>query len=554
MGINKRNNIRFLIVIAALFLLFELSQLMLPAFHEEEALDASIASDIAEKLSFILSAPSIKNLISHFKYFPIMLTAYHGALQSYFIMPFYLFLGHSAFSMRIYAVFTGLAVIFAMYFVVKEFFDKKIAQLAVILLTLNFVFLEHIKFGIVYGSIMQFIMLLSLLFFLLWYRRKNYLYFYFSFFLLGAGLSIRAYFIWPILGLFLGSLIFRNKLRQRFFLERNNFRKLYPHFIVAVIFFGLGSFLLIAYNLSTNFETFRHINSNFLYTKIGEINNFNYLQNLYFRIRQFIVLLSGELEFGFMYFQYPKNYLYPLLFILCLIWLISTVIYGRFVKSNTFNNEKVLFFIILIMSMIIFSPFTVSVFRLSHLMILYPLPQILMAVAILSFLRYFKNKIARWLVITFCSLAVIWDLVLFTNMMGSLNKTGGKELYSDSMYNLADFLKSQNAPDIYTFNPRLAVSLSFLAGREIKLRKPTHAIIDLESRKKIIFTELAPVNLTKTNLFVSHATIDYPLIQDFYSFAEKNGQEIIKKKQFYGRLGEPTFVVYSVSTKNIFKP
>lgn len=111
---RRYNSAIFLVIITILFLIFELDQLKLPALEDEEVLDVSTALHVMKCLrSFSLHL----NLIKQFEYLPTILYIYHGALQSYFILPFLVCLGVNVFSIRIYEIFVGLLIIFGTYFV-----------------------------------------------------------------------------------------------------------------------------------------------------------------------------------------------------------------------------------------------------------------------------------------------------------------------------------------------------------------------------------------------------------------------------------------------------
>ena len=558
-----KNDFIFLSLIFIIFLVLQVNQLIIPAPNDEETIDAEITIRLLQKVSNYIEESQfgiINFLLDRFKFFiesgilpfETMAGFYHGALQSYLMLPFFICFDNHAISLRIYEVFVGLLIILATYFMTKEFFDRKTAYFATILLTLNFTFiLGTTKYGIAYGSITQVITLLSLLFFLRFYRKRNFMYLYLSFFLLGLGVSVRSYFLWVIVALLFESIIFRKELFKIFFLKYSKAYSLLLHFAIVIIFFCLGAFLIIYHNISSDFETVKYAIDHFKITPSG-VNNLYYFQNLFLRIKQFIFLLAGELEYAVQIHSYSRNYLFPFMFGICFLWLIYFCINTEFAKMPCIyiNKKKVLFFISLFLSIFVLSASTLSMLRRNHLMILYPLIQILIAIAIVSFIQFFKSKIVKTIFLTICSLAVIWDLVLFFEIRSDFIKTGGRGLYSDSIYQLADFLKIQSTLNIYTFNPGMKSILTVLTKNTKTINWTKISSLDMDRDTGIV--KLPPNAFDeKNNLYIFLISCYNPESCDnreytIFKSTIEGQSRIIKEKQFYDRRGMPTFVICRV--------
>ena len=116
----------------------------------------------------------------------------------------------------------------------------------------------------------------------------------------------------------------------------------------------------------------------------------------------------------------------------------------------------------------------------------------------------------------------------------------------DSIYSLADFLKSQSIAHIYTSNGILVMSLGFLTGKNVEFKKIPGTMVTGEVEKNSYYPELNASNFIDNVLFITDVRKDNQFLKDFISLAQKNGYYVVKERQFYNRSGFSTYAVYSL--------
>lgn len=552
-------NIIFIALVLILFAFSQIGQLTVPALHDEEGHDVAHTLAIMQVMSeYVTHYNSIYyglfKMIWENK-FVTMLTEYHGVLQAYIAIPFFIFINNGVIASRIYEIFIGMLIIVITFIFTKEYFDTNTAYVSTLLLLFNFSFVVHTtKYGIAYGAILQFIMFLALLLFLLFYKNNKFIYLFMGAFLLGAGLSIRSWFIWFIFGLFFAAfLVLRKEIYKLLCFQKTKIYKSILNLVTTVIFFCLGFILVIYYNITSDFEMIRYAIDKFAMTQ-SSYNNLKYFNNLAVAFNEFTLFLQGELENVFRMYNYGRNYVFPYLAGICMLFLIYTIFNRNLSNKLLLNRKKVSFLIAIFISMLFCMPTTLSMLRIDHLLLFYPLIQILMAVALINCLKLFSNRPLKLLIIMPFLLVTIWDAVLFFQIRKDFIRTGGRGVFSDSTYQLVDFIKSKNASVIYNCIPANTIRLQVSS----RMEKPITNLNflekeDLEDISEI--EELLPEGFYKTgNLYIlfegneddrQHDVNRYIFKKYFESYIRINNIKV-EKKIFYSRLGFPTFIVYEL--------
>jgi len=514
--IFKRSRIA-LYTLIAFFISLETIHLTLPAIHFDEAALGNVAYSISQGQ------------------FPLMLGSYHGAIEEYFLSPFITVFGCNAISLRIFAIFVGVLVILATYFVTKEFFEEKTAIIAVALLTCNFVFLEFMKMGLAHGSIILFFMLCPLYFFLKWFRGKSDLNFYFGVFLLGMGLSTRIWFAWFIIALLISAVIFYHDLNKRIKGSKSKSR----FFIISLFCFCAGSFPLVVYNLSSGFETIRCFHEVLKQFQYG-VNSFTYNKNFSVRFNGFISLLNGSGFFHYLDFSLSslKNSLYLWVFALGLIWLCFAALFLK--RKLVFSRKRVLFFLLIFSLIIPISSFTVPRFGVHYMFLLIPLVCIIIAISVVSFFNIVRSKLVIFAVLAILSIAILKEANLFIKLDDHLKRSGGEGAYSDAIYRLAVYLEQEELFNVIVSHWSFGLSIRFLSSNKIQYNYSE------SSDNYEALVQGSPV-------YVAYATDEIRFREgtflnrvNFVKTVRKMNKKLIEKVKICKRDGKPVYIVYEI--------
>lgn len=542
----KRREALILATIISLYLLLEIIQISLPALYCEEALYAIGGLNVTFDKDLY---PCIESIRIFGKTLPLMTNLYHGAMQSYFIRPFFYFFGVNVVSLRSASIFFGILALLFTYFFTKRFFNRKIAFITLALLVVNPSFIVGSRLGI---SLLVAESMAALFCFLRWYYDKRIFYFYSGMFLLGVGLSTNLGFTWFIGAVLVGALVYRKKIKEKI-TEKARFHLIGKYLLSGIIAFSLGAILILYYNLSNNFINLRYILKYFYQTGSG-INNLHYIENLFSRIKIFFLVLNGTWFTKGENMKFSPNNLYPGLFLFCLIWLIYS---GLFKKKIFIEKNKILFLLIIFFTIFVQSPFTPSSHSASHLFILFPFVQILIAVTLIELISLFKKRkfIIAAIFGVFLTIAAI-DLKMVINYHLELKKTGGKGLFSDAIYKLAYWLEDRRYLRPIAVDWGIRHSIVILTNGRVVPRwhdyteNPTPINIEPEHtiRRNKFIRECREQFNNVDNIYIFHDP-DFTY-QDclglFKEIAKEMHKEIFEEQRFYQRDGKPVYILYSV--------
>ena len=418
---------------------FQLRGLLLPGLFCDESLDARVAQEF---LQFGWR---------HWTTWPHSVS-YHAALQSYLLLPFMAAVPRPFEAVRIAELGFSLLVILSTYFCARRLFNPSVAILTLVFLlpNPNFVYLSRI--GISHGGVMAAFYLTVLLCLWKWAREGRDSSLQIAAFLMGAGISIRLWFFWFGAGMllalpFLGrdahgllpkalrpwslagmSLAFTAGAATLVWKE------------VAILFFGL---------MDRSNEPFSAIIANFPVTYMGENNldlpaNLSNCLSLYF-----LSSLSGRVYDFFP--EYPPALLAGRLPFVAAAWhgaLLLTGLACAIFLAQARIKRHALFISSLLAGMLLCSLFTISSYRQDRLFILFPLPQIVMAVgAWLLLERALSREPHRALassILLLFMLSPVFQLWQLSHLEDSLLRTGGTGIYTDATVGIARWLEEHH--------------------------------------------------------------------------------------------------------------
>jgi len=578
---SRRVEIALLALICSLFFVLASYHIELPGLYYDEALDVVPTMQLATGQR-VEEHRSIE-VLGH--RLPIMVSEYVGPVSTYLTLPFFLLFGVSVFSLRLATiVFAVGTIIFAFYFL-KPFFNRKVAFLAAFLLAVNPAFIMWSRQGNHVSSLMSFMATGSLTCFYRWYKKRKDFYLYVGSFLLGLGLCQKIIFLWFIMAL--GLAVLTQKINLR---EVVSFRTWIgemagkaagfgiKRFGLSLLAFCVGLSMMLWYNLTTP-GTIRMILSNLVVTSKGT-NNLAFLTNFLKRVEDFRQVLSGGL-FSYTGGSYANQLYVPLFmvaFLFCLVvsllpiksinrWKITSRGGSHAADSRAWEpallqnfhllsiKKKRRFVLILFITLFVFSCFTIGGLSPHHLLILLPLPQVMISLFVCDaevLLRGVHSSDWVEKILSVASLAVVMvivvlDLGVIRNYHVAMNETGGVGMFSDAIYDLADYLEDN---DITT---PLAVDWGF--GKNIQfLTKGAVNPVEIfqyssepeEEFSREVFKRLSNPN----NLYLFHSAqfAAFRRYEAFETVVHQANKAIQLERAFYQRDGTPVYYLYRVTT------
>ncbi len=534
-------------ILIILYLLLELWNIELPGLFADEALPACGSLQLIRNIDSFLPSIKICNI-----YFPMMLADYESAIESYILLPFLFLFGINVNSLRLAPIIVGVFSLIFLYFFVKHFFDKKTALISVVLLGTNPIFLLETKLGLNSASMLHVTAMGALLCLYKWYRAKNFLAFILGMLLLSLGLSIRVWFAWFIGGLLCSVIVFKKKIKKKMG------RKIWVYILLGLFIFIFGNFLFVYYNLKTEFSTVHYIIDKFSLTQTN-INNFQYLKNLLQRIQVFTYFISGRWSFEEQgsWFQrswdhphplekIPISHMLPWAFYISFIWLAMSLLFRR----PCFAKKKIKFFLILILTILLLSPFTLSSLGGPHLFILYPFVVIIIAIAVVDFMK--RNKITNFFISIVFLIIILINIKVVISWQYYFNQTGGIGNNSNAIHSLVAWLKEKNISELLVCDWGFTENIVFLSEGRIFPRNMyslpgtfpygsgNEDIVFIENCKKYFINE--------KNFYLFHTPVFTNLdrYNKFKEIAFEMDKTIFEQNTFYQKDGRPIYVIYSV--------
>jgi len=547
---SKRLEIALLALICSLFFVLASYQIELPGLYYDEALDVVPTMQLVTG-QYVEEHRSIE-ILGH--RLPIMVSEYVGPVSTYLTLPFFLLFGVSVFSLRLATIVFAVGTVTFTFYFSKLFFNRKVAFLAALLLAVNPAFIMWSRQGNHVSSLMSFMATGSLACFYRWYKKRKGVCLYVGVFLLGLGLCQKIIFLWFIMALGLAVLTQRINVRAiiafRTWIREMTGKAVgfgIKHLGLSLLAFCAGLSMMLWYNLTTP-GTIRMILSNLVVTSKGT-NNLAFLTNFLKRVEDFRHVLSGD------FFSYTggsyANKIYVPLFIAAFLYCLVV----SFLPVKRMNKKKIGFVLVLFITLFIFSCFTIGGLSPYHLLILLPLPQIVISLFIYDVVRLLRGvnssgRVRRGLAIVPLAVTlaiVVFDLGVVKSYHVAMNETGGVGMFSDAIYDLADYLKDN---DITT---PLAVDWGFRKNIQLLTKGAVNPVEIFqyssepdEEFSREVFKRLSDPN----NLYLFHSDqfAAFRRYEAFETVVRQANKAIQLERTFYQRDGTPVYYVYRVMT------
>jgi 4-amino-4-deoxy-L-arabinose transferase-like glycosyltransferase len=466
-------------------------------------------------------------------------THYGGPLGYYFLMLFFPLLGVNILALRLSLIIPSVLTVFFLYMFTKEFYGKKEALLASLILSIfpSHITLSRISMPYLYNP---FFVILTLYLFYKYYKLGRGVYLYLGAAVAGLAVMIRVTFTFFLLPFIVLIIIFKGKK-----ILKKSFKKL----MIASIFFIIGGgYPLIFLYPSENFEIIHSkIKERFpIFSGDMKITIENFIKNF---IQLFPASLKGESSL----IPYPShdffNFFNLFLFAIISVVVLRLASLHPFFKSHlypiTYSFKKDLF-ILLCLFLTLFSTSMANSLKVDEFAIVFPLVIIIIGKGICGVLEISKINIATFLVaILVISLMIFLPLFYFWNYFS-------KRSPSICVVHLPDLAKMINemnyslvrSDDVVFHDALLWYGVkggggSFIfeiRGGKIILDPYLNKILKEPSPDENILYVFQPLECAQQNFR-----------EIFKEEVEKNNKEIIEEKNI--TFGELTYTIYRIGSK-----
>ncbi len=540
----------------ALFLSIALRQLDLPGLYYDEALDLTPMLDILRGAPTPLLRGIGVTIGGHS--YPVMLMDYMGSLNGYVTLPFMLVLGPGVAAARLSPILFSAVTIVLAYAIARVWFGPAAGLLTALLLAVNPSFIWFSRQGITVTSIMTVFSLGSWLLLDRWRRglapglqpphlmRYPRLILLAAGVLLGLGLWAKIIFLWwiALLGVMGGI----------WAVTRSRPVDAVAHLLRAapwlILGFAIGAAPFLYFNLAglalgqppaTLDLLFRSL---FAPTQYG-IDNRNLLANLDKRLQDFAVFLNGSYFWFLAPVPYGNVYAVPAF--------VASVVVGSALALKRPQSRKWATLIACITLYLPISAFTVSDLWATHFFLLFPLPQMVMAVAALWLgqagvqivLRAGDDRlklVSSALAISLIALPLSRDVWVNQQYHEQLGLMGGSGRFSDAIYKLADYLDAQGIVEPVALDWGIEKNVRLLTADRVRpvemfgfspepddtFRQSAQQMLADPSRRYIV-------------LWDQFAVYNRRLV--FTQIAESMGRQVVETFIAHERSGLPVYVV-----------
>ncbi|MGQ9904024.1 MAG: ArnT family glycosyltransferase [Anaerolineae bacterium] len=473
-----------------LFLSIALHQLYLPGLYYDEALDLAPMLDIMRGAPTLLLR-GIGVTIGGYAY-PVMLMDYMGSLNGYVTLPFMLALGPGVVAARLSPILFSAVTIILAYAVARAWFGQTAGLVTALLLAANPSFVWFSRQGITVTSIMTVFSLGSWLLLDRWRRRVTAgeqsrqidiharLTLLAAGVLLGLGLWAKIIFLWWIAVLSVMGLVwFLTLLRPILSATRGSRLNILARLLQAapwiILGFLIGAAPLVYFNLAGLAQGQPPATIDLLFRSLLQptqygIDNSNLAANLNKRLQDFAVFLNGSYFWFLAPVPYGNVYAVPAF--------LGAAIAGSALAFRRPEWRKWAALMACIAAYLPISAFTVSDLWATHFFLLFPLPQMAVAVAAVWLAeavaqRVFRASLPRAALSALLASALIAlpfsrDLWVNAQYHQQLGIMGGSGRFSDAIYTLAGYLEAEGIVEPVALDWGIEKNVRVLTGDRVR--------------------------------------------------------------------------------------
>ncbi len=214
-----------------------------------------------------------------------------------------------------------------------------------------------------------------------------------------------------------------------------------------------------------------------------------------------------------------------------------------------------MFFVSYALAIFLLSCFSISILAATHLFILLPLPQMMLASFVVLGARALGRRwgplVGRAGLATSTLVAVLLagymalDLRVDMDYHRALDETGGLTTFSDAIYPLAEYLDSNGHAHPYAIDWGVRASVVILTEGRVLPRE----IFEQRLEPGAAFDHAVAAALTEENpIFVSQTELSaaFPRIDRLRALVEASGRDLVLDRVFASRNGMPAYYVFRV--------
>lgn len=554
------------VAIVGLFVAIAGYQWNLPGLYNDEAYD------VVPAMQLVLDQPVELNRGVGVRVFgfdlPVMISDYQGVTSAYAVIPFFKLLGVGVLAVRALTISLGALGIVLTYWCGRRLVNAGAGLLAALLLATNPSFIFWSRIGVYVVIQVVPLALGATLAALAWQRRRRRGWLVLAGLCAGLGLATKLLFIWFILGAAAAGVAVwvvewywpvdgagirarRLPLHARL---RTAVDSTWRDVAAGTLGFVVGAAPLLYYNVASG-GTVLVLRANLLRTEKGA-NNLAIVDNLLTQAGAFRVLLEGS-YFWFLGGVYANALMLPA-FLLSVVVLLTGVSRGQ--RYHRFRRP-VVFSLVLLAAILVQSAFTLSGLEATHLLIMLPVPQLIIAGAAVMLadlaLRLAGGGGARYAVVARVAMAALLvaplvtaDLQVDRRYHRALAQTGGKSSFSAAIYDLAAYLDRFGYTQPYALDWGMKYNVQLLTLGRVN---PREIYGQTDTPPPSFLTTLDTLFQNPDAVYIAHRDegpsipTAYPgRVAAFKQRAAAEGKIVVPLKVIFESGGAPLFYVYSV--------
>lgn len=531
---------------AMVYLVTGLTNLQLPGPQNDEVADAVPALELLHGLP----SSAFNNVDLFGTRLPLVMGHYTGPssiVESYVGMALF---GTTIAGLRTAQLLLGALTLLLLWLLARGWFGATVAALAVLLCATAPAFIWWSRSGAHFAAPLLPLALVLLILLRQWWRTQHHQLLIAVAFVFGLGVTTKLLFIWLLVPigvmalLMLGPGGILRKLR----------RIPLGIYALSAFAFTVGLLPFILHNIPSG-ASFRFIGENALESRAYSHNNLDFLGNLQFEILDFLRMMSGDT----LHFDAPSpiplgalavigSVIYTL--VLCITNLRAMAISGNTASVRVPTLRARLFLLSAIIGIIPLATISISSIGARHLFIIVPLTWLLVAVSIADLAAFIRKRISFLLsaIAAFGVVAILLSNHIATNvnLHAFMVATGGKGLWSDSLYALTDRLQMK-------YGDRKPIALDWGFERSVAFltqgRTRLQEMFEYLPKPSPLYLDVTSVMLRdSSHLYILHSpevTQFHGYLQSLQRAAMMQRKQLVAVETLYERDSTPSIVLYT---------
>jgi hypothetical protein len=537
------------------YLSLALYQYRLPGLYYDEAADVIPAMQLIQGEPVSLQRDTGIHLFG--RDFPVMIGDYWGVTSTYAVLPFFVLFGVDVFAIRIFPILACALAVAGSYQLGRRLFDPWVGAAMAVMLAVSPTFIFWSRVGIYVIAHIVAITLGIMLLYLSWRESPRWWKLLPIGFLAGLGLTTKLLFVWFFIAVpfaYLTVLLYdwltgRHGSVRTF--AAGHLRRYVPvrrwqDLLLIGGGFLVGAFPVLYYNLMSR-GSYYLLRSNFGETERG-VDNFAILQNIRTQLGEMRIFLDG----GYFWFL-GGVYTNPLSTLVVGVSTIGLVALTLLPEYRRYQRTLV-FFLSYAVAIFLLSCFSISILAATHLFILLPLPQMVVAgFAVLGaralLVRAGEHRQMRLalpaLVMVLLAGYILLDLRADVRYHRALDETGGLTSFSDAIYPLAEYLDTSGYAAPYAIDWGVRTSVVILTEGRVMPQE----VFEQTPEPGPAFDQAIEAALDGHEpIFVSQTedSAAFPRINRLRELTSGNGYDLVLDQVFESRNGVPAYYVFRV--------